>query len=177
MTLEKMRKARALGQNVFPPSTSPASHRSHRSSEAHLRHLQRTSFMTAPRIALLRASPWVPMPGSRPTRRIMDVSRLAEPAARKRRNHTTAAAVTVTMRRATVISNPVRLVGQFSKSNSRLAQKPVASPSELIQQQSATRRADGWCVSSMYPDSQENQSGVSQLDYGPSRRLVGCATS
>ena len=107
-------KVCALGQKVLPPSTSPTSHLSHRASRGHLMQRRRTIFA----IATFCRAPSVP--GSKPTRLIMAIIRLAEVAVMFDRSHTTRATATPAMIMATLIC--VGSMVTFSLSHASRAQ-------------------------------------------------------
>jgi hypothetical protein len=106
--LVNMRNICAFGQKLLSPSTFPASHLSHKSSDRHLRHRLRTSRMMA------SVSPCLATSGSTPARVSMCIMRLPEAAARYLENHTTRATLTATMNMATAIWNNVGFMVQFS---------------------------------------------------------------
>src|SRR3990172_4576613 len=91
----------ALGQKLLSPSTFPASHLSHKSSDRHLTHRLRTSCMMA------SVSPRLATSGSTPARVSICIMRLPAAAATYLENHTTRAMLTATMIMATPISNNV----------------------------------------------------------------------
>ena len=102
--LFKMPNIRALGQKVFSPSTSPASHLSHRSSDMHFWHRLRTSLMMA------SVSPRVAISGSTPARFNIPNRRRSDLALQCFRNHARRAKITATMAIATPIWNRVEFM-------------------------------------------------------------------
>ena len=108
VVLFNLRNICALGQKLLSPSTFPASHLSHKSSDRHLPHRLRTSCMMA------SVSPCLATSGSTPARVSMCIMRLSEAAATFLENYTTRATLTATMNMATPISNNVGFMVQFS---------------------------------------------------------------
>jgi hypothetical protein len=94
-----MRKVCAFGQKLLLPSTFPAIHLSQSSSRGHLLQRRRVSLLKA----VVRGSSSAAVRGSRPTRFIIPIMRLAEAAAMLDRSHTVPATATPAM----IIAMPI----------------------------------------------------------------------